>query len=57
MNVADYVTRGLTVETLVKCETWWHGPKLLVEPETNWPENNCVIVIVSILNASENRQI
>lgn len=26
-NPADYVSRGLFVQELIKCEAWWHGPE------------------------------
>ena len=38
-NPADFVTRGLTVERLVECDTWWRGSEFLRQPEDKWPAN------------------
>ncbi len=37
MNPADDVSRGLTVEELLRKERWFRGPEFLWERETSWP--------------------
>lgn len=39
LNVADHLTRGLSIENLLKCEAWWHGPTFL--GEDNFPVFKC----------------
>ena len=39
-NPADYATHGLTVQEIVNCELWWHGPKWLKFEQTTWPSWN-----------------
>ncbi len=36
---ADLASRGATVESFLKSDTWLSGPKFLVEPEMKWPIN------------------
>ncbi|XP_064461641.1 uncharacterized protein LOC135371581 [Ornithodoros turicata] len=36
-NPADLLTRGESLETLEKCDTWWNGPKWLERDEDEWP--------------------
>ncbi|GFR10867.1 hypothetical protein TNCT_719151 [Trichonephila clavata] len=36
-NPADFLTRGLSVKNLKKCDAWWNGPHWLHQPEENWP--------------------
>lgn len=36
-NPADHSSRGLTPTQLVQSNLYWHGPKWLSEPESNWP--------------------
>ncbi|GFR01961.1 uncharacterized protein TNCT_679691 [Trichonephila clavata] len=37
-NPADFLTRGLSVKSLKKCDAWWNGPHWLHQPEENWPK-------------------
>ncbi|GFR23824.1 integrase catalytic domain-containing protein [Trichonephila clavata] len=37
-NPADFITRGLSVKNLKKCDAWWNGPHWLHQPEENWPK-------------------
>ncbi|XP_078344112.1 uncharacterized protein LOC144629777 [Oculina patagonica] len=37
INPADDVSRGLTVEELLRKERWFRGPEFLWERETSWP--------------------
>ena len=37
-DLADLLTRGLSVSTLIDEESWWKGPALLKKEETRWPE-------------------
>ena len=39
-NPADYATRGLTVQEIIDCKLWWHGPEWLKSEETTWPSWN-----------------
>jgi hypothetical protein len=36
-NPADVITRGMYPETLIKSETWWHGPRFLSKDLSEWP--------------------
>lgn len=36
-NPADFISRGLTVRSLVECEMWWRGPEFLYKPHQQWP--------------------
>lgn len=38
-NPADLLTRGIDSANLKDNTLWWHGPKYLEEPESNWPNN------------------
>ncbi|KAM4561412.1 uncharacterized protein V3H82_015431 [Fundulus diaphanus] len=39
LNPADHVSRGLTVEAFLKCESWLSGPEFLCSEEDQWPKN------------------
>jgi hypothetical protein len=32
-NPADVITRGVTVENLIRSQQWWHGPEWLKKPQ------------------------
>ena len=36
-NQADVATRGADVQKLADNQIWWHGPKWLTGPESEWP--------------------
>ncbi|XP_037303533.1 uncharacterized protein LOC119193845 [Manduca sexta] len=38
-NPADYVSRGLYLEELHKCKTWWHGPEFIAADNLNYTTN------------------
>ncbi|XP_034530056.1 uncharacterized protein LOC117805434 [Notolabrus celidotus] len=38
-NPADLASRGAKVGSFLKADAWVLGPKFLVEPESDWPEN------------------
>ena len=42
-NLADLLTRGATVSTLVSMDSWWHGPYFLEQDESMWPSNRIQI--------------
>ena len=37
INPADHVSRGLTADAFLKCESWKKGPDFLQEKEETWP--------------------
>ncbi|XP_053699051.1 uncharacterized protein LOC128746023 [Sabethes cyaneus] len=37
-NPADLVSRGMTVQQIIKSELWRHGPEWLQKDKTYWPE-------------------
>ncbi|XP_055603915.1 uncharacterized protein LOC129752147 [Uranotaenia lowii] len=37
-NPADHVSRGLDVESFLKCQSWKFGPEWLSNPEEMWPK-------------------
>jgi len=39
-NPADFATWGLTVQGIVDCQLWWHGPEWLKSEQTTWPSWN-----------------
>jgi len=39
-NSADFATWGLTVQEIVDCPLWWHGPEWLKSEQTTWPSWN-----------------
>lgn len=39
INPADLASRGTSVESLLKANTWVSGPKFLHDPEWKWPAN------------------
>ena len=36
-NPSDLCSRGISAEDLANSSIWWHGPKFLLEDESNWP--------------------
>ncbi|GFR10981.1 integrase catalytic domain-containing protein [Trichonephila clavata] len=38
-NPVDFLTRGLSVKNLKKCDALWNGPHWLHQPEENWPKS------------------
>ena len=38
LNPADYASRGLSADQLIKKREWLKGPKFLEEPEETWPD-------------------
>ncbi|GFQ93939.1 DUF1758 domain-containing protein [Trichonephila clavata] len=38
-NPPDFLTRGLSVKNLKKCDAWWNGPHWLHQTEENWPKS------------------
>ena len=38
-NPADYASRGLTVESFLRNETWIQGPDFITQPKEEWPKN------------------
>ncbi|GFW56943.1 uncharacterized protein TNCV_161711 [Trichonephila clavipes] len=38
-NPADYVSRGVNLETIITSQFWMHGPQWLRTTENNWPKN------------------
>ncbi|KAH9639149.1 hypothetical protein HF086_018217 [Spodoptera exigua] len=39
-NPADYISRGVSVESIQALDMWWSGPSFLKEPEVSWPLNS-----------------
>jgi hypothetical protein len=39
LNPADILSRGASVSTLKEDDTWWNGPRFLMNDESEWPEN------------------
>ncbi|XP_064479234.1 uncharacterized protein LOC135392454 [Ornithodoros turicata] len=39
-NPADYLTRGVTAETLIRSNVWWHGPDWLLLEPSSWPDDD-----------------
>ncbi|XP_022820494.1 uncharacterized protein LOC111352289 isoform X2 [Spodoptera litura] len=39
-NPADYISRGVSVESIQALDIWWSGPSFLKEPEVSWPLNS-----------------
>ena len=37
-NPADLASRGCNMDDLLKSEVWWHGPKWLSGPKSQWPQ-------------------
>ena len=38
-NPADLLSGGQSVNELIDCELWWHGPIWLSKSENHWPTN------------------
>ncbi len=36
-NAADMVTRGVSIQQLMKNQLWWHGPSWLLQDTKYWP--------------------
>lgn len=36
-NPADLISRGISSESLLDSELWWHGPQWLTQPDALWP--------------------
>ncbi|XP_045779565.1 uncharacterized protein LOC123877104 [Maniola jurtina] len=39
-NPADYVSRGVSVDTIQSLDMWWSGPTFLKEPNSYWPSTS-----------------
>ncbi|XP_064464098.1 uncharacterized protein LOC135375287 [Ornithodoros turicata] len=39
-NPADYLTRGVTAEILIRTNVWWHGPDWLLLEPSSWPDDD-----------------
>ncbi|KRX71653.1 hypothetical protein T06_55, partial [Trichinella sp. T6] len=42
-NPADRLSRGCTLERLLKDHLWWNGPDWLQQPESEWPRLSVVV--------------
>ncbi|KRX55053.1 hypothetical protein T09_9316 [Trichinella sp. T9] len=42
-NPADRLSRGCTLERLLKDHLWWNGPDCLRQPESEWPRLSVVV--------------
>lgn len=48
LNPADFLSRGTTVEKIIKSELWFNGPDFLQTPVTQWPSNDILLQEVTI---------
>jgi len=39
LNPADLISQGITKNEIINNDLWWHGPRLLVNLEDDWPDS------------------
>lgn len=57
LNPADILSRGASVQQTINSKLWWHGPKFLSQPESEWPVNQNIQCDNDVLNTERRKLI